>query len=260
MRLCSSPGLFVVLLTAVACGDASAGASVESASAPAVSTGAETPPPLAEAPAELDDSVHWVRNSAEYQASVAQAYALATLRLDALAEAGDLQGNWAVALDADETVISNSLYQKERREVGLTYTEESWAEWAARREATPLPGVILFLERVKALGGHVAIVTNRRQPLCFDTEANFREESIPFDVILCRTDTSEKEPRWALIEEGRAPGVPASTIVMWVGDNIEDFPGLDQESRHDPVVSDFGARFIVVPNPMYGSWMPNDRL
>ena len=45
---------------------------------------------------------------------------------------------------------------------------------------------------------------------------------------------------------------------MWVGDNIHDFPGMEQEHRHDPrAFEDFGARFVIVPNPMSGSWVSN---
>jgi len=45
------------------------------------------------------------------------------------------------------------------------------------------------------------------------------------------------------------------------GDNIEDFPGMDQEIRFESEDGfiDFGERFIVMPNPMYGSWYENPR-
>ena len=43
------------------------------------------------------------------------------------------------------------------------------------------------------------------------------------------------------------------------GKTIEDFPGGSQQLRdadpEDPV--DFGVRFFVLPNPMYGSWEEN---
>jgi hypothetical protein len=46
---------------------------------------------------------------------------------------------------------------------------------------------------------------------------------------------------------------------MWVGDNIKDFPGGDQKLHDAPVeaLAAFGDRFIVVPNPLYGSWKPS---
>jgi predicted secreted acid phosphatase len=46
---------------------------------------------------------------------------------------------------------------------------------------------------------------------------------------------------------------------MWVGDNIQDFPRLRQDVRTqgDSVFAEFGDRFFVLPNPMYGSWERN---
>ena len=176
--------------------------------------------------------------------------------------AADLEpGTWAVALDADETVIDNSLYQKERAGLGLGFDSESWGEWVARKEATPLPGALGFLARVRDLGGKIAIVTNRRHSQCPDTEANFRSVSIPFDVILCRLpDQPRKEARWRRVEDGTAAeGLPPLDIVMWLGDNIEDFPDLGQELRNHPEAAfeRFGLEYFVLPNPMYGSWEDN---
>ncbi len=229
---------------------------------------AATPPPatMAEVPAaapaagaetpRLSHSLRWVRSSAEYRASLIQIYRFAGEVL--AARAVDLEpGTWAVALDADETVIDNSLYQEERALIGKDYDSESWAAWAARREAPPLPGVLVFLSRVRELGGNIAIVTNRKQPLCADTEANFRAFSIPFDVILCRRDGGRKESRWRQVEDGTAAqGLPPLDIVMWLGDNIHDFPELDQELREEPEAAfeRFGIEYFVLPNPMYGSW------
>ncbi len=218
----------------------------------------EAPPaPLPQLP--LD--VHWVRNSAEYPALVHQAYVLAGERLEDLA-AGRTAGTWAVALDADETVIDNSQYQKELFERGESYSRQSWYAWAARREATALPGAREFLERVRRMGGKIAIVTNRDQVICADTEANFHALALPYDVILCRQGESRKEPRWQQVADGTAAsGLPPLEILMWLGDNIRDFPDLAQDIRSGPdsAFRDFGRRFFAIPNPMYGSWVGNPR-
>ena len=204
--------------------------------------------------------IHWARNAAEHRVAYLQAYQLAGERLAHLV--ADLApGTWAVALDADETVVDNSLYQKELHLAGEEFNQKSWAAWVARREAPPLPGVLAFLERVRELGGRIAIVTNRKQVLCPDTEENFRDHSIPFDVILCQLKGEKrKEARWGRIEDGSAsPDLPPLTIVMWIGDNIRDFPNLDQDVRQGDheALERFGIDFIVLPNPMYGSWVDN---
>lgn len=189
-----------------------------------------------------------------------QIYAQAGERLEELAQ-GRKAGTWAVALDADETVLDNSLYQKELSLTGDSFSQESWGAWVERREAPPLPGAIAFLELTRDLGGRIAIVTNRREALCEATEQNFDRYSIPYDVILCRPpETSDKQPRWDLVTEGRAaPDLPPLKILVWLGDNIHDFPGLDQEMRHaaEDHFADFGRQYFAFPNPMYGSWARN---
>jgi predicted secreted acid phosphatase len=44
--------------------------------------------------------------------------------------------------------------------------------------------------------------------------------------------------------------------VAFLGDNIFDFPGLSQAivKQGDEAFAQFGVRFFVLPNPMYGSW------
>ncbi|MEM7349986.1 MAG: HAD family acid phosphatase [Acidobacteriota bacterium] len=208
----------------------------------------------------MPNDIHWVRNSAEYRASLIQTYRFAGEVLSAMA--ADLEpGTWAVALDADETVIDNSQYQKERAAIDEGYSSDSWAEWVSRRRAPALPGALEFLAQIRQLGGKITIVTNRKQAHCPDTEANFRAHQIPFDVILCKPPGAErKEARWQQIENGTAAeGLPPLDIVMWLGDNIGDFPEQQQSLRLGPesAYERFGIDFFVLPNPMYGSWEDN---
>ena len=208
--------------------------------------------------AALPDSIKWVRSSAEYVAAFAQTYRLATARVESAAtqHAG---APWAVVLDADETVINNAQYQEERARAGLPYSDESWDAWVKRRAATPLPGVAAFLTRVHALGGRIAIVTNRLESQCADTQAVFTTHALVVDVMLCRPDgtSSDKNPRFRAVESGAAFHLATPVdVVAYLGDNILDFPGLSQQVRSGGPegFSQFGVRYFVLPNPMYGSW------
>lgn len=209
-------------------------------------------------PPNLPNDLKWVRDSAEFHAAVVQTYRAVTAHVEAQA-ASRARGTWAVSLDADETVISNLRYQIERGRQGMAFSSESWNAWVKRREATPLPGAGAFLARVRALGGRIAIVTNRLGSECADTEAVFQAYALAYDVMLCRPDgtPSDKNPRFAAIASGQAFGVAAPLdVVAYVGDNILDFPALSQASRKggDAALADFGVTFFLVPNPMYGSW------
>ncbi|MGB3564180.1 MAG: HAD family acid phosphatase [Thermoanaerobaculia bacterium] len=208
----------------------------------------------------MSEAAKWSRYSAEHEAVFLQIYQLAAIRLEELTE--DLEpGTWAVSLDGDETVIDNSLYQKEISLKGEKYTPATWDLWVRRLEAPALPGVLEFLELIHDRGGKIIIVTNRDEPYCELTREDFGRHGIPFDLMLCRIDgKSEKETRWEAVRTGKAsPELPPLEIVMWLGDNVRDFPGLDQELRHAPAADFmvFGDRYFIFPNPMYGSWEDN---
>jgi 5'-nucleotidase (lipoprotein e(P4) family) len=227
-------------------------------------TAPSTPPVAPGASAEAGEAfrastaVRWVRDSAEHRALFLQVYRAATAQVERAAATRE-PGTWAVVADADQTVIDNSLYQVEREELGLGFTRESWHTWTGRRAAVPLPGAAAFLARVRELGGRIAIVTNRRESECPDTEAVFQAHDLAYDVILCRADDGpgDKTPRFEAVNRGTTPAaLPPLEVVAFLGDNIRDFPGHSQALRaqDEEALSDFGARFFVLPNPMYGSW------
>jgi 5'-nucleotidase (lipoprotein e(P4) family) len=196
----------------------------------------------------MRDSLHWYRNSAEVRAAYQQAFITAARELRVLAR--DLpRGSWGVIMDVDETLLDNSDYATEV----AAYEETSWNLWTARQAARALPGAGTFTDVVRnELGGRVALVTNRVQAACADTEANLRKVGIGYDRILCMTDTSNKNPRFAAVQAGSPEsGSPPLQILMWLGDNIGDFPQLSQNSGD---LSAFGTRYFVLPNPVYGSW------
>lgn len=211
------------------------------------------------APRQLPNDIRWFRTAAEYRALTRQAYTLATDRLPELSRGLPAQ-SWAVILDADETVLDNSEYQRRRAVLDSTYTEASWAAWVNERAAPPVPGAPEFTRAVHNAGGRVAIVTNRADSLCTATRANLQSAGIEADLLLCQTPgTGDKNPRFQKIQTGTAvAGVPPLTVVAWIGDNILDFPGMSQASRNDARALDaFGRKFFVLPNPMYGSWQQN---
>ena len=111
------------------------------------------------------------------------------------------------------------------------------------------------------MGGHVVIVTNRDDVRCEPTRANLDRLGLEPDLVLCKPpEESDKNLRFERVQRGTAsPELPALTVVAWIGDNIQDFPGLTQGVRGDPTAfSPFGHYYFVIPNPMYGSWERNE--
>lgn len=228
------------------------------ATAPAKEPPSATRPPSGRYPAE---TVRWARTSAEYRALAVQTYRIARERVLSAA-AGRAPRSWAVILDIDETVLETSLYAKERMAAGAGYDEASWAEHVRRRVDRAVPGARDFLEAVRAQGGVIALVSNRREPVCADTRLNLQSEQLPFDFVLCRGEgeSGDKGPRFQRVARGDVlPGLGPLEVLAFVGDNVFDFPGGTQALRDAPeaALSDFGTRFFLLPNPVYGSWERN---
>jgi 5'-nucleotidase (lipoprotein e(P4) family) len=217
-----------------------------------------TPAPASTAstvPRSVRKDLLWFRASAEYRGLAREVYRSATEHLGELA-AGKAKGTWAVILDADETILDNSLNERRLADRGETYSEKQWAVWVREKAATAIPGAVDFATAVHAKGGRIVVVTNRADSLCAPTRDNIRSVGIVADVVLCQTGPSDKNPRFAMVESGHAAAdVPALQVVAWVGDNIQDFPKLTQAVRDTPNgYIEFGHRYFLLPNPMYGSW------
>lgn len=215
-------------------------------------------PKLAAVPPARND-IHWFRSSAEYRGIAIEVYRTATAHLTDLAR-GLTAGSWAVILDADETVLDNSLHEHRLADRNEGFTEAEWTRWVRERAATAVPGAVDFTRQVHALGGRVAIVTNRADSLCAPTRDNLRSVGVEADIVLCQPRAeSDKNPRFQRIQQGTAiPGIPPLNVVEWLGDNIQDFPDLNQSIRDVPgKYADFGLRYFLLPNPMYGSWTRN---
>jgi 5'-nucleotidase (lipoprotein e(P4) family) len=226
-----------------------------------VSATACTPAPqTAATPATASATPHdlyWARASAEHRAIYLETYRAAADRLVGLS-AGRAQGSWGVILDADETIIDNSEYEVRRIPFGGTFDSKDWAAWVAEGRAPALPGAVAFTDGVHQLGGKVVIVTNRDDAECPITRTNLERVSIRADLVLCKTDTDNKNPRFDAVQNGgAAQGFPAIAVLEWLGDNIQDFPHLSQAVRNEPdgAFSQFGQIFFALPNPMYGSWL-----
>lgn len=201
----------------------------------------------------------WIRDSAEYWTITRQTYRIA---LQSVQEAQIKQKRWAVVLDVDETVLDNSPYQLERASYGDSFAMESWSAWCERRVATPVPGVVEFISAIRKLGGRVVYLSNRsvnNQQATIDNLDQLGLWDAKRDTICLQSDDEAytKAARRAELRSGKGPcsvDEKPISVLGWFGDNIHDFPEEGEEEMTGGRDAQFGTRFFLFPNPMYGSW------
>jgi 5'-nucleotidase (lipoprotein e(P4) family) len=201
----------------------------------------------------------WYSRTAEMRACYYQAYNIAQLRLDNYLsnKYTDLTKKMAVVVDIDETVLDNTPFENKCIETGKGYSGEAWVKWTGLGKAKALPGALEFLQYAKSKKVEVFYVSNRKTPERQSTLKNLDSLGFPFadtTHLVLRTKESSKEER-------RLKIAVDYDIIMYVGDNIADFDGIFEKrgddlgfSLVDQYKSQFGNKFIVLPNPMYGDW------
>lgn len=228
----------------------------------------------------LSTAVKWQTQSKEYKFLTQAMYKEATNTLNNAELPLD---NWVVVMDVDETILDNSQYQVMLDKVGGSYSPKSWANWVRKEQATLVPGVNKFIDAVIANGGKLAFITNRDKTLDAFTWRNLTQLGLPInmnntcligrsqpdkDAVAYDGYMNDKDLRREQVELGEAgcyemskDGAQSNNwkqkhqIVMEVGDNIEDFSFVTQEGAiPDELIQQWPARFILLPNPMYGSW------
>ncbi|SEV98375.1 5'-nucleotidase, lipoprotein e(P4) family [Chitinophaga sp. YR573] len=200
----------------------------------------------------------WQQQSAEYKALCFQAYNIAKLRLNERLQQAH-EKPLAIVTDIDETILDNSPYTVHTSLHGQSYSDKTWFEWTAKAAADTVPGALSFLQFAASKGVHIYYITNRAETEREVTLKNLQHWHFP-DAdnahLLLKTTTSGKESRRQQVAE-------THDIALLMGDNLSDFavifdklPSDQREQVTKQSAADFGNRFIVLPNPMYGDWLP----
>lgn len=202
------------------------------------------------------NAVIWYATSAENAYIYEQTYAYAAERLQLLIGQKRTDKPAAVILDIDETVLDNSPYMLDLVKKGQTFSEESWAKWVRLETARPLPGVKGFIALCNDLGVEVFFVSNRSVKHLEPTITNLQKVGIEADLdhVLLKEKTSDKTERRAMVTANYE-------VVLLIGDNLRDFDEMfkDRSTNGGREVvraskDDMLARYILLPNPMYGQW------
>ena len=202
-------------------------------------------------------AVLWFQHAAECRALVYQACNAAD---DALTRLAPLATNAAIVVDIDETVLDNSPYQGRLIQRGEQFTPETWNDWVQRFQAQAMPAIVELLRdatnRFASNRLEVFYISNRTENQRQATLTDLHQAGFPNaddQHLLLKTTTSGKEARRAQVAASRQ-------IVLLMGDNLSDFSnafdtnGAPRTAATDAARQEFGRRFIVLPNPMYGDW------
>ena len=209
----------------------------------------------------IEGAVLWQQSSGERRALSYQAFTLARMMLDRdLRMNRRLRKPRAVIVDLDETILDNGLNEGMQVKNHVNFNQKDWTAWINRAEATAVPGSVEFLNYAAARGVTVFYITNRNDIQKQGTAANLKKLGFPNindQTLLVQTDPkdSSKEPR-------RQSVGAKYRIVLLMGDDLNDFAKVFEDSKtvasriaaSDRFKNEFGKRFIVLPNAMYGNW------
>lgn len=199
----------------------------------------------------------WLGLSAESRACYRQGYRMAEMALQKINAQKSKSGKpKAIITDLDETVLDNSAWAFKVILEEKDYPFE-WENWEKEGKAPAFPGAVEFFQMAAKEKTEVFYVSNRLQKNISSTVENLKKLGLPFadeKHILLKTTESNKVARRAAIGK-------YYEIVLLLGDNLADFDGVWEEAKetdrtlqvtnHD---ADWGTRFIVFPNPVYGGW------
>ena len=198
------------------------------------------------------------QQAAEYKALCLQAYNVARLRLS-IALQQPHSRPLAIVTDIDETFLDNSPYDVKQALQGQEYATATWHEWTSLGQADTLAGALSFFNYAAANNVAVFYITNRDETERTGTLNNLKRYGFPYadnaHLVL-------KQPDSASSKEGRRLQVSKThDIVLLLGDNLADFsPLFDKKDLAERNVNtlaaatEFGNKFIVLPNPVYGDW------
>ena len=200
-------------------------------------------------------ALNWMQISGEYRALCYQAFNVARMTLDVELSKKPAKKP-AVVVDIDETVLDNSPYQARQIANGEQYPV-GWQSWTDEAKAMAVPGAKEFLNYAVSKGADVFYITNRRPSEAPGTLNNLRSLGFPqADTlhIMFREAESNKEARRRKVSE-------THSILVLCGDNLNDLSDAydgrlnpERNQRVDQMKNEWGHRFIVLPNPLYGDW------
>ena len=202
-------------------------------------------------------STLWQQNAAEYRALCYQAFNAATDQLNKIPKRKFRKEKIAIITDLDETILDNSYNEADMIKKNTTWNPALWKQWTDLSAATAVPGAVEFLQYAKQKGVSIFYVSNRSVVEIGSTLINLKKLNLPdadtSHMLFMLNEASKETRRQALMKN--------YNVVMLMGDNLNDFTnafeGKNIQERFletDKAKTEWGKKFIVLPNTTYGEW------
>ena len=217
------------------------------------------------------DAILWQVTSVEYRILAQSIYAGAATHLDR----GLADPQWtalptqkenyqklppAVIVDIDETVVDTTKFQSQMVRNQTRFSSRPWVEWQARNEPLAVPGAVEFITYAESRGVTVFYVTNRDYATETSTRLNLKTIGLKLpdhvDTVLSRNE----RPDWPSDKQSRFRHIAQSyRVLLLVGDDLADFISEyrtpeQTRLREAQKYNQWGTKWFMLPNPMYGSW------
>jgi predicted secreted acid phosphatase len=141
--------------------------------------------------------------------------------------------------------------------IKMAFYEGAEKKLKASGQAKAMPGAVEFLNYAKDKGVEIFYISSIKMAFYEGAEKKLKDLGIPFadkKHLLLKTDTSDKQPRRDMVAKDYE-------IALLLGDNLNDFLSVFRKkpidvrfAETDKIKDDWGKKFIVFPNPMYGDW------
>lgn len=198
----------------------------------------------------------WYQSSPELKALYHQGFNIATTRVTEFIKHKGTKPQ-AVVVDIDETMLDNSPFQAQEILDNRGFSNDFWMEWTSLGRAKALPGAVEFTKFCDSVGVEVIYISNRGTNEVDATLKNLDSLGFAFarlQNLYFKENESSKKAR-------REQVSTKFDIIMLIGDNLNDFSEVFENRGDDWGVAlveqyskEFGSRFIILPNPMYGDW------
>ena len=159
-------------------------------------------------------------------------------------------------------MFDNSYYQARQVRDNSAFAAETWDRWCLEARATAIPGALEFTRDAEKRGVTVFYITNRAAKVEDATRRNLEALGFPLRAGLDTVLTRGERPEWQPSPKGARRAHVAATyrVLLLIGDDLGDFvadaAGTPEQraARTAPQAEWWGRRWIMLPNPTYGSW------